>query len=182
MMLFINGILYSLYCFENRFNLVLLCFFKPILFVLAKIIYACSFCKDRKYKSFECYRKEIYTFVKKSISDLDYGNSLSCSEFGLFLIIASYSSLLIIIIYRFSCLFFALKLSFNIYIGVVVVLSASIVHFSCFQNDEYKVYFKKFKSYKNNNKRHLNCLLLIIGAFFAVYLTIVLFKAEYFEF
>ena len=96
-MLFINGILYSLYCFENRFNLVLLCFFKPILFVLAKIIYACSFCKDRKYKSFECYRKEIDTFVKKSISDLDYGNSLSCSEFGLFLIIASYSSLLIII-------------------------------------------------------------------------------------
>lgn len=178
MVWFINRLLYSLYCFENRLSYAFLRLFRPILFMFAKVVYMCNFYGNKKHKSLECYMEENDKFVKKSISDLDYGNSLRRSEFGLFLIITSYFSLLLMIILRLMYLIFALKLSFKIYGGVVVVLSASFIQFSCFRKDKFKEYFEKFRNDKNNKKWHVVCVLVVIGACIACYCSIMQFYAE----
>lgn len=63
MVLFINRILYSLYCFENRLSFLFLWLFKPILFAFSKMAYMCNSHGNKKHKRFACFRKEADDFL-----------------------------------------------------------------------------------------------------------------------
>lgn len=149
MIIFINRILYSYYCFERWSFRLMDRIFRPLIIPICRLMYTWNpFGIIRKRnKNLDDYIKNVF-FASNEVSyNLDYGTCILRGETSLFFSFLPYLMFIAALAKYLMHDFFS-KESFNTFVIVASCISLLINYLAVLRNDKFKLYFKKFDKEK----------------------------------
>lgn len=174
MIIFINRILYSHYCFKRWINGLMDRIFRPLIIPICRLMYTWDpfGVIRKKNKNLDAYIKNVNWTTNEVSNNLDYGMGIMDAQVAL---VSSFVPYLILII---SLLIKYLKpdsISEEFFKNILIIafcISSLINYLAAFRNDKFKLYFKNFEKEKSHLKWHFITVIFYAGAIYSFWLSL----------
>jgi hypothetical protein len=168
MMIFINSVFYSLYCFDRWIYRLLDSIFKPLRISMCKLMYILNpfGIIKKRYKKLDEYIKYIHESENDIYNDLDYGINIMRGQGFLVSSFVPYLMLIISLLIKYFKPDLFSEDPFKTVLIITFCISSLINYLAAFRNDKFKLYFKKFNKEKSHLKWHLISAIFYAGAIY----------------
>jgi hypothetical protein len=173
MIIFINRILYSHYCFQRWIYGLMDSISKPLIILICKLMYNWDpfGIIKRRNKNLDDYIKNVFFASNEALNNLDYGMGFMEAQVALVSSFVPYLMLIASLIKYLKPDLFSEE-SFRTVLIIAFCISSLINYLAAFRNDKFKLYFKKFNKEKSHLKWHLISVIFYAGAIYSFLLSL----------